>query len=149
MLRCLCVALALAACSGDRDIRDASADLEPEMGSPVTGGALLTEVPTGTQLDMQLSNCVVGKSYPVSILDGASCTGPHWGMARGEGIPDVVCNDMGLKSSYLRAHNDVSTRWTIGDDSASDVLGHALVVYDADNRTKVVACGVIYGIISG
>jgi hypothetical protein len=54
-----------------------------------------------------------------------------------------------LHSSYVRAPNDASTRWTIGDDSATDVKGHALGIYDADDPTKQVACGVIYVSIPG
>jgi hypothetical protein len=127
MLRCLCAALVLAACGGGGDdFRDASANLEAQMGSPVTGYAYFAEVPRGTQVDVSLNNCAVGESYPVYILDGAPCIGSHWDTARGEGIPDVVCNDLGLHSSYVRAPNDASTRWTIGDDSATDVKVHAL-----------------------
>ncbi|HET6339433.1 MAG TPA: superoxide dismutase family protein [Polyangiales bacterium] len=121
------------------------------MGGMVTGSATFTKA-TGTdvKVTVAISNCVAGKSYPVHIHEGTSCAdammqGDHWGPARGEGIPSVMCVGTTGTSTLTRPAIPANLAWTIGGDVMTNVVGHAFVVHDPDVATMPprIACGLI------
>jgi Cu/Zn superoxide dismutase len=121
------------------------------MGGTVTGSATFTKA-TGTDVKVAvaIANCTAGKSYPVHIHEGTSCAdamaqGDHWGPARGEGIPSVMCMGTAGTSTLTRPAIPANLAWTIGGDAMTNVVGHAFVVHDPDVATMPprIACGVI------
>jgi hypothetical protein len=132
----------------------ASAKLEPTDAAaqsdskPIAGIGTFTETAAGVDLVINVMGCVLGKTYPVYIQAGTDCStdtllGPHWDSPRGEGIAMIACTGTtGLgRTFYTRANRDKKP-WTVGNPSASDVLGHALVVYDPSTMQPA-ACGQI------
>lgn len=117
----------------------------------VKGTATFTKA-TGTdvKVTVELSNCTDGKAYPVHIHEGTSCAdamaqGDHWGPARGEGIPSVMCMGTTGKSELTRPATPANLAWTIGGDAMTNVVGHAFVVHQPDvpMMPPRIACGVI------
>lgn len=151
-IRCFLIATALtslAACTDDEDkTPTASATISPLVGA-ASGTAMFTQTDTGVALSITLDGgCTAGKSYPVHIHQGASCAdataqGGHWDMTRGEGIPNIACSGTSGTSQVTRAADPATTAWSIGGDAATDVVGHVIVVHDADTPTMRIACGVI------
>lgn len=130
----------------------AVATLTGFMGGTVTGTATFAKAPTGTDVTVTvaLANCVAGKAYPVHIHAGTSCAdammqGDHWGPARGEGIPNVMCAATTGMSTLTRPATDPNLAWTIGGDVATNVVGHAFVVHapDVPMNPPRIACGII------
>ncbi|HKP58959.1 MAG TPA: superoxide dismutase family protein [Polyangiales bacterium] len=117
-------------------------------GSTVTGTATFTKG-TGTDVivNVQLTGCTAGKAYAVHIHTGTTCADAmgHWGPARGEGIPPVMCVGTTGMSMLTRAATDPMTAWTIGGDPATNVVGHAFVMHNPDVPTMppAIGCGVI------
>jgi hypothetical protein len=115
---------------------------------PFNGEVTFSETADGVDAMFQIQDCVRRESYPVAILEGGDCSpeslaGAVWDSPRGEGIPNVVCTGQwgGGRIFYTRAKGERSS-WTIGTPRATDLLGHALVIYDA--RTgEPLACGTI------
>jgi hypothetical protein len=64
-------------------------------------------------------------------------------MTRGEGIPNIKCGGRAGASMVARAYTDTTTAWSVGDGSATDVVGHVVVVHDADDPTQRIACGAV------
>jgi hypothetical protein len=129
----------------------AVATLTGFMGGMVTGTAtFLKAAGTDVTVNVALANCVAGKAYPVHIHEGTSCAdiagqGEHWGPARGEGIPSVMCTGTTGTSTLTRPAIPTNTAWTIGGDVMTNVIGHAFVVHDPDVATMPprIACGLI------
>ena len=113
---------------------------------PVRGMIAFRKISGGVNMTISLLGCADGKSYPIHIHEGASCDpmsqGAHWDPPRGEGIPDLECQGFRASASYTRASSDAKP-WTIGDPAASNVVGHVMVLHDADDPTKRIECGQI------
>lgn len=120
-------------------------------GGTVTGTATFTHAAAGAvTVTVVLNNCVAGKMYPVHIHAGTSCAdammqGDHWGPARGEGIPPVMCVGTTGTSTLTRAPTDPMLSWTIGAPAETNVVGHAFVAHAPDMPTMParIGCGVI------
>jgi hypothetical protein len=115
----------------------------------INGKASFTATATGVDLKVSISGCVAPNSYPLFVAEGADCSsktlaGPHWDGARGAGITPLSCtgasSGLGI-TAYSRVHSDEKP-WSVGDRAASDVVGHALVVYDPSG-SQAIACGPI------
>jgi hypothetical protein len=146
----------LAACGGDDGSsggKMASSSVTGFMGGTVTGtgsfelGAADTAADSVT-LKLTLTGCVDGKAYPAHIHTGSACTDTttqmgHWDMTRGEGIPMITCAGTTGTVTYNRAATDPTLKWSVGDGSATDVIGHVIVVHDPDVATTRIACGTI------
>jgi Copper/zinc superoxide dismutase (SODC) len=118
-------------------------------GGTITGTATFVEVATGVQVTYMVSNCPPGE-HPTHIHEGTACgtdgmEGMHWGPARGESIPNITCNaGMTGMLVYTRMSNPGNLRWTIGDGTNSDIVGHPVVIHaPAPNETARHGCGVI------
>jgi hypothetical protein len=144
----------LAACGGDDGGgKMASSSVTGFMGGTVTGTASFAPGGADTGADsvtltFTINGCVAGKSYPTHIHQGTACTdattqGGHWDTTRGEGIPNISCSGTTGTVTYTRAATDATLKWSIGDGSATDVIGHVIVVHDPDTTTTRIACGVI------
>jgi hypothetical protein len=118
----------------------------PDAGTAVDGVANFTVTTDGVDLLVMLNHCSTTAATQLVIQAGSDCsgdtlTGAHW--RAGQGIPDVNC--LGVigagRDVFSRARDD-TTPWTIGGPTTSDVVGHALVAYDAASG-EALACGVI------
>jgi Cu/Zn superoxide dismutase len=120
----------------------ASADIAPIEDNEITGKVTFTTEEADVSLHIELNDCPDG-TYQVHIHEGAECTnfGPHWDPPRGEGIPNVTCNDDLGESTYVRAGTDPKP-WSVdlGSDE-TDVNGHTFVVHDVSGTA--LACGEI------
>ncbi|HUS28931.1 MAG TPA: superoxide dismutase family protein [Kofleriaceae bacterium] len=156
MKRLALMAVVLAACGGDDgggDTKMASSTVSGFMGGTVTGTGMFQQGAVDTAADsvtvtINLTGCVAGKAYPVHIHTGAACTdttaqGGHWDMTRGEGIPNISCSGTSGSTVYNRAATDATLKWSVGDGSATDVIGHTIVVHDPDMPMTRIACGTI------
>ena len=158
MKRLALMVVAVAACGGDDGgggSQMATSTVNTFMTGTVTGTGTFEQGAVDTAADsvtvkITLNNCVDGKAYPVHIHTGAACTdattqGGHWDMTRGEGIPNIMCSGTSGTTTYNRAATDATLKWSVGDGSATDVIGHTIVVHDPDVNMTRVACGVITG----
>jgi Cu/Zn superoxide dismutase len=114
----------------------------------ITGTATFVTGSRGVTLNVMVSGCTNDKTYPIHIHTGSSCESlmsqqGHWDMMRGEGIPNIVCGNKQGSTMVVRDAMDPATAWSVGDGSATDVVGHVLVVHDADEPTWRIACGPI------
>jgi hypothetical protein len=119
-----------------------------DAGSQVGGTATFSETADGVDLDLYLSGCAVGSADPIVIQAGSDCSaesvlGAHWDSPRGDDISPLMCvgTTGGGRDFYTRLKSDKKP-WTIGEPAGSDLLGHAVVVYDS-NSLEPIACGVI------
>ena len=116
-------------------------------GIPVVGQAQFRQTSEGVNLEIELRSCTGETSYSLAILEAQDCSSASlraadWGGGRGVGLPVLLCPGTGVAQAatgYARANNTKGA-WTIGDGSASDMLGRAFVVRA---ETTPVACGVI------
>jgi Cu/Zn superoxide dismutase len=114
----------------------------------ISGTATFASNANGVNLTVMVSGCQSGKEYPIHVHQGGSCEsamaqGGHWDMTRGEGIPNIVCGGRAGATMVSRPKTDMTTAWSVGDGSATDVVGHVVVIHDADDPMKRIACGVI------
>jgi Cu/Zn superoxide dismutase len=114
----------------------------------ISGSASFASNASGVNLTVMVSGCQSGKEYPIHVHQGMSCEsamaqGGHWDMTRGEGIPNIVCGGRSGATTASRPNTDATTAWSVGDGSATDVIGHVVVIHDADDPTQRIACGVI------
>lgn len=112
------------------------------------GTATFVSGSSGVKLTVMVSGCTDGKSYPIHVHQGTSCEsvmaqGPHWDMTRGEGIPNITCGNGQGATTHTRSGDDAMTAWTVGDGGATDVVGHVVVIHDADTSAWRIACGPI------
>ena len=139
----------MAACTaGEAAGPTATASVTGFMGGTVTGTGTFTQSGTDVLLSFTLNNCTAGKSYNIHIHQGSDCTdtttqGGHWDMTRGEGIPNIMCNGTTGTTTYNRVATDATLKWSVGDASATDVIGHTIVVHDPDMPMTRIACGTI------
>ena len=157
MKRLALLVVVLAACGGDDSSGGgtATSSVTGFMGGTVTGTAMFVTGAPDTAADsvtltLTLNGCVAGKAYPAHIHVGPACTdtttqGGHWDMTRGEGIPNITCNGTTGTVVFNRAATDPTLKWTVGDGSATDVIGHLIVVHDPDVPMTRIACGTITG----
>lgn len=112
------------------------------------GVAKFNVTTSGVDLSLNTFNCGMGKAIQLYVQEGRDCSpetiaGERWDGARGAGVPVVTCltiNNIG-RLAYSRPNEDKKP-WSIGGSPASDLLGHALVAYDANSGTPL-ACGVV------
>lgn len=120
----------------------ASAEIEGVDDNELTGTATFTAEDADVSVYIELNDCPDG-SYQVHIHEGNSCDnyGPHWDVPRGEGIPNITCDNDHGEGTYTRLGTDPKP-WSVelGDDD-TDVNGHTFVVHDAGGT--VLACGEI------
>jgi Cu/Zn superoxide dismutase len=119
-----------------------------EAPANIMGSANFASNSKGVNLSVMISGCQSGKKYPIHIHQGSSCEsamtqGGHWDMMRGEGIPDITCGGRAGATTLMRPNTDASLAWTVGDGSATDLVGRTVVIHDADNPMQRIACGVI------
>jgi len=156
MKRLAILVVALAACGGDDGgggSQMASSTVSGFMGGTVTGTGMFVQGAADTAADsvtvtITLTGCVTGKAYPVHIHTGSACTdtttqGGHWDMTRGEGIPNIMCTGTTGTTTLNRPATDATLKWSVGDGSATDVIGHTIVVHDPDVPMTRIACGTI------
>jgi hypothetical protein len=158
MKRLALIAVVLASCTGDDGgggggNTTAAVMVTGFMGGTVTATGMFQQGAPDTAADsvtvtLTLDGCISGKAYPVHIHTGSACTdattqGGHWDMTRGEGIPNITCNGTSGTTTYNRAATDATLKWSVGDGSATDVIGHTIVIHDPDNPMTRIACGVI------
>jgi hypothetical protein len=99
----------------------------------------------GVDLTMSVLGCTTGRKYEVYILAGGDCSsqtleGERWDSPRGEGIADLDCGTTRYaRGLHMRSSKDAKP-WTVEGPAASNLIGHAMVVYDGDHPS---ACGVI------
>jgi hypothetical protein len=72
---------------------------------------------------------------------GAAAGGPAPLMLRGEGINPIVCMGTMGSTALTRSTPDVRITWSIGGDPMTDVVGHVIVVHNANGDR--IACGKI------
>jgi hypothetical protein len=119
-----------------------------EAPANIMGSANFASNANGVNLTVMVSGCQSGKEYPIHLHQGSSCEsamtqGGHWDMTRGEGIPNIKCGGRQGATTLMRAKTDATTAWSVGDTSATDVVGRTVVIHDADDPTIRIACGVI------
>jgi hypothetical protein len=119
-----------------------------EAPANIMGSANFASNANGVNLTVMVSGCQSGKEYPIHLHQGSSCEsamtqGGHWDMTRGEGIPNIKCGGRQGATTLMRAKTDATTAWSVGDMSATDVVGRTVVIHDADDPMIRIACGVI------
>jgi hypothetical protein len=127
----------------------ASVTVDALAGGAIDGEGTFTETATGVDLALHVLGCEnvnFAKQLPIVIMQGGDCSaatllGAHWDSPRGEGIPATGCVGNGGHLSYTRANSDAKP-WTVGTPDASNVIGHAFVVYDPETLQPG-GCGVI------
>jgi len=150
-MKSLFLGIAVLAGCGASDVDGSSkaeASITGFMGGTVTGTAMFTQSGADVTVTITLDGCTAGKSYPVHIHTGPACTdmtsqGGHWDMTRGEGIPLIACTGTQGTSTLTRPATDATLAWSIGGEAATDVIGHLIVVHDADTPTMRIGCGAI------
>jgi len=116
-------------------------------GGTITGTATFTLEGTSVKVVYDVSNCPTG-SHSTHIHAGTGCgdrdkQGMHWDGTRGEGIPNLSCGaDKKGTLTYTRTAAVAGTKWTLGDGSATDIVGHPLIVHGI-NASDRHGCGVI------
>jgi hypothetical protein len=127
---------------------EAVGDAAQDSANAIRGTATFTVTESGVDLAILLQRCPKSGTLQLFIQDGGDCSdetlsGPHWDSPRGEGIPIVTCLGVSAQGRVaLTRTPDAETSWSIGDSTKSDVLMHAVVVYDAASGTPL-ACGVV------
>jgi hypothetical protein len=114
----------------------------------ISGVATFSQSSITVDLMISFRGCTSYTRYPVFIQEGSDCSdetllGARWDSPRGEGITDLGCTGTtsigrGFYSRSLKADK----AWSIGNPARSNLLGHALVVYDPDTLQPI-ACGEI------
>lgn len=153
--------LALASCGGGAQ---ATSSLESRSGSTTTGTATFEEDGDQVTLTLEVSGATPGKhgahihqTGDCSASD-ASSAGGHWNpTSRTHGSPDAD-HHLGDLGNIDIGQNGEGTlalskaEWKIGDGSANDVVGKAIIIHSgeddlvtdpAGNSGSRVACGVI------
>ena len=128
----------------------AVAELRPLPGGMIMGTVTFTKVANGVQVTYDISGCPPG-NHPTHIHAGSNCggnQGMHWDPPRGERIGSgggqISCDSSGRgRLTYVRSDAQANLRWTIGDGSDSDVVGHPVIVHGVNNADQRHGCGVI------
>ncbi|HKP56174.1 MAG TPA: hypothetical protein VJV78_05630 [Polyangiales bacterium] len=117
----------------------------PDGELPLHGTAEFRVSDTGVDMTLRILGCKDGSKYRAYILEGGDCSsatlrGEHWDSPRGEGIGEMSCGTSGTVRAVLSRSNKDAKPWTIEGPAASNLLGHAIAVYDGDHASS---CGVI------
>ncbi len=126
---------------------DAMTAPDAEAADPIAGTATFAMTASGVDLAISITGCVNGVAYPVRVLEGADCTnatlsGPEWDAPRGEGATIACTGNSGIGRAYYTRPSGAPKAWSVGEPSASDVVGHVLVIDDPASMQPV-ACGLI------
>ncbi|WNG35323.1 superoxide dismutase family protein [Archangium violaceum] len=157
----LSVALSLAACGGGAQ---ATSSLESRSGSSTTGTATFKEDGDQVTLTLEVSGATPGK-HGAHIHQTGDCSAPdassaggHWNPTshtHGPADPNHHLGDLGNIEIGQDGRGTLKlskAEWKIGDGSANDVVGKAIIVHageddlvtdPAGNSGGRVACGVI------
>ncbi|HZI13198.1 MAG TPA: superoxide dismutase family protein [Myxococcus sp.] len=160
-------ALALAACDNDDEApaNEATANLESRSSSATTGTATFKEEGGRVKLTLSVTGATPGQ-HGAHIHDVGDCSapdatsaGPHWNpSAAPHGSPTAAQHHLGDLGNIAVGQDGTGTlelskpEWKLGDGSATDVVGKAVVIHagqddlvtdPAGNSGARVACGVI------
>lgn len=117
----------------------------------VGGKAAFRATSEGVDLEIALTSCVAGAAYRLSIVDALDAAGcaqvasSEAGSPLGERLPPLHCLGLGGRGAAGTGHSRSAMNdapWTLGDGSASDLVGRLLIVRDGALGTPV-ACGLI------
>lgn len=149
--------------AGERDAGEVDAGTDAGPGSPtavaeimqaegtgdIVGTVTFVQIGEDVTVTYALANCPEGM-HQTHIHSGTGCTdrpemGMHWDVPRGEGIPNVVCDAAGNGTlSYTRMGGTPATSWSIGDGTASDIVGLPVIIHGAEPTSDPrIGCGVI------
>jgi Cu/Zn superoxide dismutase len=127
------------------------ANIMPFSDGTITGTATFVASGANVTITVALENCPAGV-HPLHVHAGTGCgsvqeQGLHWDPPRGENIgPNGTINcgaDMKGMLTYTRLGTDPKP-WTIGPPTASDVIGHPIVIHGVGETSMVRhGCGVI------
>ena len=109
---------------------------------------MFTQNGTDVTVTINVTGCTNAKQYPVHIHTGPACDdastqGGHWDTTRGEGIPLISCSGTQGTATLTRPATDATIAWSVGGDTTTNVIGHLVVVHDADVTTTRIGCGPI------
>ncbi|ATB34110.1 superoxide dismutase family protein [Melittangium boletus] len=157
----LAAAFALSACGTSKH---AIATLESRSGSSTTGSAEFSEVDDGVKLTLEVQGSTPGlhgahihETGDCSAAD-ASSAGAHWNPTskdHGPADPNHHLGDLGniqINDDGKGTLSLTKSAWKIGDGSAEDVIGRAIIIHaseddlvsnPAGNAGGRFACGVI------
>jgi len=115
----------------------------------VAGHADFRGTTEGVDLQIELQTCTGEAAYLLAILEASDCSiaslqAAEWQQGRAQDLPVLACPGTGVgqaATGYSRPSAKEGA-WTVGDGSASDVVGRVLVVRGA-HETAPAACGVI------
>jgi Cu/Zn superoxide dismutase len=113
-----------------------------QRGTDVTATYNLTTCPAG----VHATHIHVGPTC--AAADPMLIAGAHWASPRGDGMFGngmITCTGANtFTGSYTRTAADPAAAWTItGDGSATDIVGHAVVVHGPGGASERFGCGVI------
>ena len=115
----------------------------------VTATAVWRTTSKGVDLEVTTLNCAQGVSNPLEVLDAADCSPASLQAAkplpgnRGRGIPSVNCIAGGVRRAQMAYSRGAKRQdaWTIGDGSATDLVGRVFVLRDPNGTIH--SCGKI------
>ena len=137
-----------------RDTARALATIEPTIAAergettPISlfGQGALWEHGQSVTLRLDIQGCKPGTLYQARIQAGSDCsdktlTGAVW--SGGDGIDTLRCPGTGaaIRKHYAR-QAEYDKPWTIGGSRETNVVGHALVLFEVESGQHV-SCGVI------
>jgi hypothetical protein len=123
-------------------------DAAQDPANGVHGTATFNVTESGVDLSILLQRCPPSGMIQLFIQEAGDCSprtlsGAHWDSPRGEGIPTLTCLGVsGQGRGAVTRPREHAKPWSIGGPAESDVLMHAVVVYDAASGTPI-ACGVV------
>jgi hypothetical protein len=111
---------------------------------PLAGRARFRQTSEGVDFEIELQTCSGGSVYSYALLDASDCSGARSTTPVGQRLPALPCvgSAVAQAATGYSWRSDSQETWTIGDGSASDVVGRAFIVY-IDDPAAPVACGVI------
>jgi hypothetical protein len=131
--------------SASAQLGDRSDDAADGGSHLVAGQARFRQTSEGVDVELDLQSCWGRIVYSFALLDAPDCSSVSMTAPESaQGLPTVPCAGTGIaqaETGYSR-RSDSQDAWTIGDGSASDLVGRVFVVY-AEDRDAPVACGVI------
>jgi hypothetical protein len=121
-----------------------------DAGVPFSGTAVFAEHPESIDMMLDVQGCTLGRVYQAVVQAGSNCSqqtleGAPWDGARAQGISQLMClrlSGRGTSTAYYARSDTDAKPWTLGGSSDSNLVGHALVVFDSETLEPVL-CGVI------
>jgi superoxide dismutase, Cu-Zn family len=150
----------------------AVANLEPRNASGMTGKAIFTKTGDGVEVEITVENLApFDANHAIHIHEVGNCgdegmaAGPHWNpggstASEAHGMPGHVMSHLGdlgnmrVDATGKGEHKYKNPMWTMGDGGMTDILGHAVIIHEAEddfgpvmygNAKKRFGCGVIGG----